>query len=157
MNGDIQPIIIKCTKNGKKFRTYILNAEQHFDTIERCYKIFAKIKKGLGTSMEVKSSSENNDDKNILKNNENLPNDESSDDTPPPDSSIASNTQKTEKPEKPEKPEKSDKPDKKKKKKIHKTINYVNDPVFSFGGDQINKIIKFLTTNKYVSNEMIKV
>jgi hypothetical protein len=141
MNGDKKPVIIQCIKNGKKFRTYVFNAEQHVDTIERCYKIFAKIKKALGTSMEVKSASENDEDKNTSKKNDSNSSDDSPDEV---------RTPKSEKPDKSEKPEK-------KKKKVRKTINYVNDPVFSFGGDQINKIIKFLTTNKFVANDMIKI
>lgn len=160
MNGDKQPIIIKCMKNGKKFRTYVYigSAVQHFGTVKRCYAIFAEIKKGLGTSMEVKSASENNDDKNVDKNVDkntakiagNNISEESSDEHNS-DSPVETTTVKKEKLGKP------DKQDKKKKKKIRKTINYVDDPVFSFGGDQINKIIKILTTNAYVSSDMIKV
>jgi len=161
MDGDRKPIILKCFKTKKKFRTYVFNAEQYFDTIETCYKIFTKIKKALGTSMEVKSAKES-DESTTKENNKKVTDNQNSGDENEDNLSNESvdNTDKL--------PatlntavvneNDSNKGQKRKKiKKKHKTPNYVSDPVFSFGGDQINKIIKFLIDGKYVTNDCIRV
>ena len=165
MDGDKKPIILKCFKNKRKFRTYVFNAEQYFDTIEMCHKIFTKIKKALGTSMEVKSASES-DESATKENNKKVTdtqesgNEDNSENEDNLSNESADNTGKSAATLNPAvvNENDSDKGQKRKKiKKKHKTQNYVSDPVFSFGGDQINKIIKFLTNGKYVTNDCIKV
>lgn len=170
MIGDKQPIILKCFKNKKKFRTYVFNAEQHFNTIDECYKILAKIKKALGTSMEVKSASENADNlsakddkkKNNLKttDNQHTNDDCASGDGDIPENEPVCNLDKVQSEidnNVSAETEAERKKKRKKMKKADKKPNYINDPVFSFGGDQITKIITFLTSNKYIDGECIKV
>jgi len=169
-------VILKCFKVKRGVRTYVFNLHKFYDEISECYRLCNLIKRNLGTSMafesqsekekkkgmrelkgksKVKKSSKNSDgsDKEGEDENEDNNEDENEDNNEDEDEDE-NEDEEVHKKDKKNKKDKKYKKDKKNKEVVTKAL--IEDPIFSFGGNQINKIKKYLVDNEIVLESEIK-
>lgn len=149
-------ILIKCMKGKRKMQTFVFGLQNYFDNLEDCYRVCNKLKKDLGTRMDFRSVSEmEGEDSNAGRSKrdplsddaENEEKVEGEDDEA--DGADADDGKKGKK-------SKKKRGKKIKVKKVKKTNNYVDDPVFIFGGDKVDKLISYFVAKEIVPEDEIK-
>lgn len=133
-------VTLKCFKVKRGTRTYVFDLYKYFDDPMKCYEMCTKLKKNLGTSMLVETKNSEEDEKAKQKSR-------SKDDEE--DNGSGNDETKVE-------DKKVRKKKRKEKGKLSKKVTIPDEPIYSFGGDQIAKIRKYLIDNKIVPEKEIK-
>ena len=157
-------VILKCFKVKRGVRTYMFGLHKFHDEVSECYDLCNLIKRNLGTSMAFESQSEKEEkDKEkgkgkgkgkVKSSDSNEDEDEDEDDNEDVDENENSDEDDTQRSHKKGKKNKKDKKGKKNRDVVVKVL--IEDPIFSFGGNQITKIKKYLIDNEIVQENEIK-
>jgi len=128
-----QHVVLKCYKEKRGERTFVIGLYDFFDSIEECNNFCKKLQRILATSMK------------IIENSNNLDNDNDNEEICDKHSNDSDNKEKS---------KKNKKKDKKKENK-KKEIVYV-DPIYTFRGNQIDEIKKYILKNTTIDENLIK-
>jgi hypothetical protein len=121
-------VTLKCYKEKRGVRTFIYGLYNFFDDVESCTEYCNSLKKFLATSMKIDSEKGENNEEDTTGGTTGGTIGET----------INMNNAK-----------------RKKRNKKNSTPKIINDPVYSFRGDQIEKIREHLVKNKKVSESDI--
>lgn len=139
-------VVIKCFKEKRGFRTFVVGLYKYFDDVEHCNRYCKSLQKFLATSMAI--TSESGEDQEDNDNNDDVV--EDVDDVDNIDNASGSDGES----KKSKKKNKKDKKGKKSKKEVPKVIN---DPIYSFRGkDLIDKVKAHIIEHTTVPASEIK-
>jgi hypothetical protein len=133
-------VVIKCFKEKRGERTFVIDLYKYFDDVEDCNEYCKKLKKSLGTSMNIQSASNEEKPKEKSK---------SKSDDEDGDSKVDVEDEETGKVK-----EKGKK--KRKEKKNSKKAPTITDPIYSFRGNQVERIATYLRDKGTVPAKEIK-
>ena len=129
-------VTIKCYKEKRGMRTFVIGLYDFFDSIQECNNFCKTLQKILATSMKIVQN------KSITckkENNEIV------------DGELQEKEKDKEKEDKEDK--EKDKKDKKNKKKKKELI--IENPIYTYRGNQIDKIKKYILDNTTINNSYI--